>query len=929
MKLNYISLIFILLIPFAFADTSITDDTIDCSDTGYLFCDDMSDASVDLNKWKQPTPACSEADGVLGCVNNAGVGEANSLEWNSDYEILNATTVWCIEYDILYNDVSSNNNIYHGIGTSGFVSDDVILENDANSISFRPSENIVAGKINDKMYYSLQMCHTGSDNIWVRVFNDTDGIRASEELGTLNKTMALITDDDTGYWSLNRETSSNMSYMIAWVGGIDDAPYLSTATNIINSSWNVTSNNVIGDHETASIVWNDGEVVNVSSVDMSLTVTASINSNMSCSEENLNYTSMIDINSEFKSATTETTDHAFTLVDTFTLGENTIYCSFIASDGSGELSASTSGALVFDFQDIFNPSIIQDYQIPDDIIKFNALENLELSFNISDNVEIDEVYMMTSINSSDDIFYCINGSCTEGSIKNYYSHVSTVGSNYTFILGDNKVYGGTYALDERAMTSILHTTQSIGTKESYVKLELKNVTHKPINFFEIMANSTSAKSGKVYYCNSSYTTGDPNNIDDCTQFGSYEGTEPYNHSHSIYSQHWVIPFVIVDMKINNVGVSPTSYFLLRGETDWKYYDITNNTAMTELSTNKGGNWASVGQVDSHIHQFSSSDFFQYSVCANDTSGNLNCSSFQDSYIFNILPPNPPNVYNPTEGVYSGSIDINWTNSTIGISSILVYYDLDIYDCSGILAVSLGNQSLNLSDVYDTSGLGDDCYTIRITAFDNNSLSNFGESDEFIIDATNPIIDDDATNSTINTSDIKIYATLFDMYSLNGWRFGTNRSGIWNVTTYQNISSYNSYIANFTINTSGTIKGDSIGYYFEVIDMGGLTNRLNTSFLITDIPPPPPEAEGRDVFGVGQCPDTIPNVLILGLMLIVIIGLIIFSEITNMMILNFLASVMIFIQSWILSGCNSLYGLTLGLCGVAILSRGIYRLFSDQ
>jgi len=114
-------------------------------------------------------------------------------------------------------------------------------------------------------------------------------------------------------------------------------------TPITNSSWNITTTNQASySNETA---WELSQTAYITSDSLSFTVTASEASNMSCSLTDANYTTMVTTNSSYKSATTDTTDHSYTLVNDLAYGNQCVYCSFVRSDGTGELSASTSGCL--------------------------------------------------------------------------------------------------------------------------------------------------------------------------------------------------------------------------------------------------------------------------------------------------------------------------------------------------------------------------------------------------------------------------------------------------------------------------------------------------------------------------------------------------------------------------------------------------------
>ena len=693
-------------------------------------------------------------------------------------------------------------------------------------------------------------------------------------------------------------------------------------TSISNSTWNVTSSNVVGNRT----VWDQGEAVNVTSDLVSLAVTASEASNMSCSLTNANYTTMLSIESNYKSATTDATSHAYTLYDSITLGSNTLYCSFIASDGTGENTDSHSGPLLINYQDLSppNPEYISRY--PADIEGLNALFGEWFNYNITDNIELNTTWLQTSSNSTDNIMTCIIEDCKVGTQTNFYDSVTINGNYYNYTLDENMLYGGLFNLDHEYMEDTPHTEQTLGNTNSYIKINISNMSSlKEINLFEIMANYSGPSPSQLGYCNITYTSGNPSISPYCEELPPLTN---YNHSHSSYQQHTLTQFSIIDNKIGDTTVTEKGYFTLRGVAqDTYFYTTANNTGTAELSTNSGTGWImQTYTVDSHLHQFNQTDFYQINACANDSVGNVNCSiSITDTFGFDVGPPSSPDVYKPS-GIVSGTIDINWTASIPATSQSIVYYDLNIYDLVDSLEEALGNQTTNLSNRYDTSGLSDGSYKAKVTAYTNTSLIATGESEIFLIDGTDPIISNPGTNTTLNSSIIKIFSTLTDGVQLNGWRFGTNNSGTWNITSYQNISTYTTYTANFTIDPAGHVSDESIGYYFEVIDMAGNNDELNTSFLLTSIVIQPPKQP--DAFGVGQCPNTVPGALMFAIMLAMIVGLIIYSEIANIHILNFLSVVLIFIQSWLMAGCSGLFATVIGLSGIVILARGIAKMLAD-
>ncbi len=99
---------------------------------------------------------------------------------------------------------------------------------------------------------------------------------------------------------------------------------------LINSSWNVTSNNT----RELSTVWNVGGRVNVTSDVVSLRVDTNIKTNMACRlNVEGNFTEISTANPDFISPTSATTIHAMTISENLDPNvDSCLYCSFINTD---------------------------------------------------------------------------------------------------------------------------------------------------------------------------------------------------------------------------------------------------------------------------------------------------------------------------------------------------------------------------------------------------------------------------------------------------------------------------------------------------------------------------------------------------------------------------------------------------------------------
>ena len=97
------------------------------------------------------------------------------------------------------------------------------------------------------------------------------------------------------------------------------------------------------------------------------------------------------------------------------------------------------------------------------------------------------------------------------------------------------------------------------------KIELNNVSNSTdYNFLEFYADNQSSSSlaMEIFYCNSSYLTGNVLTSESCHNFYDLEASDVWNHSHGANSKHYMIPFPIASNKINDVLVTKDSMAFL-------------------------------------------------------------------------------------------------------------------------------------------------------------------------------------------------------------------------------------------------------------------------------------------------------------------------------------------------------------------------------
>ena len=492
------------------------------------------------------------------------------------------------------------------------------------------------------------------------------------------------------------------------------------------------------------------------------------------------------------------------------------------------------------------PTLTFLLQNPADVSTTNALvRGVNITYNITSpsGINTSTVFIYYKTNSTaSDIFIYRDGASISGYQQKTGMNVST---NWIFNQQDNEIYPGTYNYDELALENTLHLTYSLGGNDDYFKIRLFNVSNtKQYSFFEVMAYNVTANSGnlRVYYCNATYTNENPATASICTNFYSMPASQPYNHTHTAYSSHYVIPFAIntTNGQIGNVRVTETSYFLLRGATpsSWNVSYISNVSRNDTIQTTVdiGGSWTNLsGTADSHLHQFQfdGTEKLYYYVCANNTLGESNCSNaIFDLLNLSGLPPTPPNVYNPITGRYRDGIEINYTASLSPNGYAISLYNISLVLTNYTFVKTIQtNNSVNLSYLWNSTGTNDGEYKIRVQACDNLSQCNYGYSENFTLDNSYPQWSNPSMNETIVYYNMSIqFNATWTNAQLSGYIFSIKQNG-----TYWN-SSYIPFSG--TTNVSENISliivqaGTNITWFFWANDSAGNSNQTDIqSFII--------------------------------------------------------------------------------------------------
>lgn len=385
-------------------------------------------------------------------------------------------------------------------------------------------------------------------------------------------------------------------------------------------------------------------------------------------------------------------------------------------------------------------------QTPADITSTNVITtNLRIQYNITNSTPTP--YLSWKVNNSaSDIFAYENGTPITGWQTKTGTNVSGV-FNYTVF--DNEILPGTYNLNDDYTEPMQHSNLTQNAQTNYALTTLLNVSNASgYGFFEIMANGTGAALMELYYCNSTYNPAAGGNVGsnaNCALFGTKTANASYSHTHTAYSSHSVFPFAanITSGKLlgTNVGITPTSYFLIRGVgtgTESVYY-VPNTTRVgaTKTTANNGNAWANqTYTIDAHLHQFTNSTTIYYQAFAN-VSGALNNSSITSQLIaLADVPPIPPTVLAPDGSILVyGTYNITYTAAQ-SLGGLPIYYNISLLNPDRSLNKTIIANTSALSYAWNTAGTPQAQYIIEVKAIDNVSNSAAGRSPLFYVGTFN-------------------------------------------------------------------------------------------------------------------------------------------------------------------------------------------------
>ncbi len=188
--------------------------------------------------------------------------------------------------------------------------------------------------------YSVGVLYNHTVNIGIpiaagnRQVNYTrDGVGISNGIA---KTKTALWQQTVGFFNQVDGSDMAIQWVMVFNGTVIPVGSGSGPEVFVNSSWNVTSVNIVDASDRSA--WLNGSVVNITSDLLSFTVNASLYSNMSCvlDQPLWNYTYAVGQNINYLAATVNATYHAYTVFDDIGVGDHCLYCFFKVTSSGNE-----------------------------------------------------------------------------------------------------------------------------------------------------------------------------------------------------------------------------------------------------------------------------------------------------------------------------------------------------------------------------------------------------------------------------------------------------------------------------------------------------------------------------------------------------------------------------------------------------------------
>jgi hypothetical protein len=422
-------------------------------------------------------------------------------------------------------------------------------------------------------------------------------------------------------------------------------------------------------------------------------------------------------------------------------------------------------------------------QAPSDINATNAFGGVAVVYNISTaGLNLSSLKLLHKIsNGSDECKIIINGSAYCGYSSEGVT-TTNASNSYTFTLSDNQALPGIYNINESVMRATAHNAYALTGNNAWVKIATNDTNATIFKFGEIMANTSGSNPLQVYYCNSTYSSGNPQSNANCAAIYSIGATSGYNHTHGSNSAHnlFTATLNITSGKIGAVKISNPGYYLFyvgTPLTTWNLYyaNITTNANTTQTSGNNGNSWTSQAySFDFHLHAFMPTDKLYYLVNVYDNASvEINSSVVTDNLDTTLLPPSAPGISTPVSVYYANWVFINYSASLSPNNASISAYNLSLLNNDYSLNATINASSTALTYNYSTGALSVGTYYIRVEAKDANNLTSAAYSLPFYVNNKNLtfavfdfIYGGALTNWSVNLSNGTNTTAYYSNYSTN-------------------------------------------------------------------------------------------------------------------------------------------------------------------
>ena len=286
-------------------------------------------------------------------------------------------------------------------------------------------------------------------------------------------------------------------------------------------------------------------------------------------------------------------------------------------------------------------------------------------------------------------------------------------NSFYSILSDTQIFPAYYPFDKNFIRNNLGLNYSVDVN-SLVKFNIFNMSISTENYLislEIDAlNDTGSQSLGIYYCNSSYITGNPSTKNTCELVDNFNG-ESSKHFHPPFSNHFTIPY-----QVQNIAKTQISYIIFDTQSNptnaWLFRYVTNiSYDNTSFSTGNGISWDNSSNIfDIHLHQYLDTDYITAYAKYYDNLSNNNISNIiLDYYDYIAQPPSATDFIIPDCGnssTYTFTVT-NETNTTIpfewlesfSVNNESITYDLYLYKniySKTLLTANNSNLTFNFS-----------------------------------------------------------------------------------------------------------------------------------------------------------------------------------------------------------------------------------------